>query len=201
MINKNIGCYLLSILIILLPINLYSDDQLIVRQISKHLETLQEFDCNFIQLNPDGSVAEGNLIYSKNRIRINYSTPYKITFIAKRNKAMYFNEDLMEVEYFNPKKTILNVFESIFNLTEMPKDSYEINSQDKIVEVFLKEIETDEIKDFSILFENNPMTLKKIQWNTENGRSKFTIFNLNKNIVVDQKTFSMVSPIKSEVTN
>ena len=35
--------------------------------------------------------------------------------IIDKNKAMYFNEDLQEIEYFNPKNSIADYFYQIFN--------------------------------------------------------------------------------------
>ena len=48
------------------------------------------------------------MIYSNNKIRLQYTVPTKIIFIAREKKAMYFNQDLEEVEYFNTKRAELS---------------------------------------------------------------------------------------------
>ena len=83
----------------------------------------------------------------------------------------------------------------MFNLTEMPKNSYSINSKNDVINLNFDEIGVDQIVEFSIFFQNNPIELKKIKWTGESGESIFSIFNIDKNIEIHKKTFSMVNPI------
>ena len=48
------------------------------------------------------------------RIKIQYNKPSNIIFILKNDKAMYFNVDLQEVEYFNTKNSIADIFFDVF---------------------------------------------------------------------------------------
>ena len=105
-----------ALLTLFFPIQLISAENSLSKNISKYIDELKQFICNFIQSNPDGTISEGRMIYSENRIRVNYTKPYSVTFVAKKNKAMYFNEDLMELHYFNPDKTAFNMFKSFFEL-------------------------------------------------------------------------------------
>lgn len=195
MFNK-LSFYLILIIFVTLSFqkNLLSDE-LLIEQLSKYIEDLNKFKCNFIQLNPDGTISEGNMIYSDNKIKISYLKPSAITFIAREKKAMYFHEDLLELHYFNPNKTAFSLFTSMFNLTEMPKNSYSINSKNDVINLNFDEIGVDQIVEFSIFFQNNPIELKKIKWTGESGESIFSIFNIDKNIEIHKKTFSMVNPI------
>ena len=195
MYNKNYLVYIFLAGFLFICPQLIFAKNFIEQDISKYLDSLKDFSCNFIQANPDGTVSEGSLIYSKNKIRINYITPSKITFIAKKNKAMYYNEDLMELHYFNPNKTAFNIFKSFFNLNKMPKDTYNITSNNNVINIEVKKIEVDEISEFDIVFQNNPIELKKIHWSGVDGESTFSIFNLNSGIIINKKTFSMVNPI------
>ena len=133
--------------------------------------------------------------YAKNKIRVNYTKPYNVTFVAKKNKAMYFNKDLMELHYFNPNKTAFSMFKSFFELHNMPKDTYKIVENNNVINVELKKIEVDNISNFSIIFQNNPIELKKIKWSGVDGDSTFSIYNLNSEIIINKKTFSMLNPI------
>ena len=134
------------------------------KNLSQYMTDLEKFKCNFIQYNPDGTISEGNMIYSKNRIRINYTKPSLNTFIAREKKAMYFNEDLMEVHYFNPNKTAFSIFKSIFNFNEMPEDSYKFSAKNNFMSLEILKTNIDEIKKFEVVFQDNPVELKKIKW-------------------------------------
>lgn len=162
--------------------------------ITYYLKTLKSFECNFIQASPDGSVSEGKMIYSDNKVKINYETPSKITFVVKGNKAMYFNEDLMEVEYFNPKKTALKTIQTLFDLENASKESYEIYIKEKVLEVKLIANKIENVNSFSVFFQTDPMELKKIEWRDEVGKSVFSILNIINNKDFDKKVFSMVNP-------
>ena len=166
-----------------------------VNNISQYLKKINEFGCDFIQSNPDGSVSEGNMIYSNNKIRLQYTVPTKIIFIAREKKAMYFNQDLEEVEYFNPNKTILGIFKSIYKLNEMSKESYEIKIKNGVIELVIKDLLVEELNSFSIIFQNNPVVLKKIQWEALDGKSTFAFYNINRNVTIDKKTFNLANPL------
>ena len=167
----------------------------ITKNISKYINELKQFNCNFIQSNPDGSISEGNMVYSENKIKIDYTKPSNITFVAKKNKAMYYNEDLAEVHYFNPNKTAFSMFKSFFNLHGMPKDAYNIIENNNVINVELKKIEVDNISNFIIVFQNSPIELKKIKWSSADGDSTFSIYNIDSDIIINKKTFSMLNPI------
>lgn len=184
-----------ALLTFFFPIQLISAENSLSKNISKYIDELKQFSCNFIQSNPDGTISEGRMIYSENRIRVNYTKPYSVTFVAKKNKAMYFNEDLMELHYFNPDKTAFNMFKSFFELHIMPKDTYEIIENNNVIDIKFKKIEVDSISNFSIIFQNNPIELKKIEWSGVDGDFTFSIYNLNSEIIINKKTFSMLNPI------
>ncbi len=174
--------------------NIYADENN-AYELSKYLKSLNKFKCDFIQANPDGSLSEGEMTYYEKKIKIIYQKPTKITFISKNNKAMYFNEDLMEVEYFSPDKTALKFFEMIFNLSNLSDESYTLVGRNDLIEITLHNMEIEEISEFKVIFQNKPIALKKVFWKTEGGGSVFSIFNINKGIVIDKKTFSMVNPL------
>ena len=183
------------LLTLLFSLQSISAENLLSKNISKYIYELKKFKCNFIQSSPDGTVSEGSMIYSENKIRVNYIKPYVVTFVAKKNKAMYFNEDLMELHYFNPDKTAFHIFKSFFELHNMPKDTYEIIENNNVINVELIKILVDDISNFSIIFQNSPIELKKIKWTGDDGNYTFSIYNLNSEVVINKETFSMVNPI------
>ena len=163
--------------------------------IAEYIIGLKNFKCNFIQANPDGSISEGTMIYSDKKIRIDYESPSKIIFIAREKKAMYFNKDLEEVHYFNPNKTAFNIFNSIFDLNNLSKDLYTIKIEESVIEILMNNLNVEDIKVFKIIFQNNPLLLKKIIWEETSGKSVFSVYNIEKNPLTSKKTFSMAHPL------
>ena len=55
------------------------------------------------------------LFIKENRLRIEYILPTELVFILKKNKAMFYNKELQEVQYFNPKNTAGEFLLNLFN--------------------------------------------------------------------------------------
>ena len=162
-------------------------------KISEYLSNNKEFASSFIQYS-DGSFQEGEFFLKKNRLRIEYNTPAKIIFVIKDGNAMYYNLDLKEVEYFNPKNTAAKIFFDFFydkKFLEGIKFNNENNSFDFVKKIKIK----DEINNIKIIFEKSPIKLRKIEISNSDGFTSFTIVNANYNPVLDDKIFSLANPL------
>ena len=191
---KNIS-YLIFFFFIIFFQTVLKSEESSIEILSNYLSELKHFKCNFIQLNPDGTVSEGNLIFSDNKIKISYLKPTKITFIAKRNKAMYYNETLQEVHYFNPDKTAFNIFKSLFQIKDMVKDDYIMKESNDVLKIIFNKFNIEELIEFTIFFERNPIVLKKFEWIDVSGKFTFSILDINGLVDVNKKTFNMANPL------
>ena len=127
------------------------------------------------------------------RLRIEYTTPTNLVFVLKKNKAMYFNKDLNEVEYFNPKKTMADVFFKVFNDPSFFAD-FLIKSETNYI-ILEKVIGLDERQiNVQLVFEDSPLVIRKININDENSKITYSIIDPNFNPNLDIKFFSMVNP-------
>ena len=162
-------------------------------KILKYLSNNKEFSSSFIQYG-DGALQEGEFFLKKNRLRIEYSAPTQMVFVIKDNKAMYYNLDLKEVEYFNPKNTVAKIFFDFFydkKFLEDIKFNDENNSFNFIKKIKIK----DEINNIKIIFEKSPIKLRKIEINNSEGLTSFAIVNANYNPALDDKMFSLANPL------
>ena len=162
-------------------------------KILEYLSNNKEFSSSFIQYN-DGAFQEGEFFLKKNRLRIEYSAPTKIVFVIKDGNAMYYNLDLKEVEYFNPKNTVAKIFFDFFydkKFLEGIKFKNENNSFNFVKKIKIK----DEINNIKIIFEKSPIKLRKIEISNSEGFTSFTIINANYNPVLDDKMFSLANPL------
>ena len=167
----------------------------LIKKLSDYLLNTKEISSGFIQINDD-FLQEGNFYLKNNRLRIEYKQPNNIIIVVKNSNAMYYNVDLEEVQYFNPKNTVAKLFFNLFydnNFLDNAKYNFQNNS------LSLKKIyEIDGDKNsIEIYFEKSPLKLRKIELNSINGRILFGITDLNYNPNLDDKLFSLANPLLS----
>lgn len=163
-----------------------------VKGVLEYIYNTKEFSSKFIQVNQD-NVSEGSLYLKDDRIKLIYRSPTKIELTISKKKAMYFNVDLEEVEYFNPKKTMVFLFYDIFNNKDFFKNAIFKTTSDQIT--LKKKIKIEgEDANIEIILENNPLVIKKIIINYNENLIKFNIVSPNFNPKLDKKFFSMIDP-------
>ena len=161
-----------------------------------YIYNTKEFSSQFIQTE-NNSLSEGFLYLKDDRIKIEYTSPSKIQIILAKNKAMYFNKDLEEVEYFRPGKTAAKIFYDIFYDEKFFLDS-KILKENNFLKI-QKIIFIDKVKtNISLVFETNPIVIKKINIANEDGIIDFNILNPNFNPALGEKFFSMINPLTTK---
>ena len=157
-----------------------------------YLQNIKNFSANFIQ--SDGqSIEEGIVYIGKDRIKVDYFNPSKISIIMDKDKAMYVNYDLGEVQYFDPQNSAAGIFINIFkNNFFLDEAGIEIKNKNILLN---KELVKDDDK-FSllILFEQNPYVLRKINIEYNNTYYSVALSNHNFNTIFDKKFFTMANP-------
>ena len=160
--------------------------------LNDYIKKSNEFSAQFIQASNE-SLSDGFLYLDRERIKIEYINPSKITIILTETKAMYFNHDLNEVEYFNPTKTIGNIFYQIFYDNNFFKKTQLMIQTNSITAVKNIKIDEEEVT-LNIYFEQNPLILRKIEIKKNNENIIFSISNINHNPNFDKNFFSMIDP-------
>lgn len=157
-----------------------------------HLESIEEFSSQFLQTNGE-TIEEGNLYLKNKRIKIHYYSPSEIQIIIAQNKAMYFNKDLQELQYFNPKKSLAIFFYDIFYNKIFFNDAIFEEKNNYII--VTKNVIVDEEKiNLKIFVEQNPLIVRKLGIEKEDTEIMFSIMNHNFNPNLSNKFFSMIDP-------
>ena len=107
---------------------------------------------------------------------------------------MYFDEDLEEVNYFNPKKSLANIFYEFF----FSKIFFEnlIFKKEKNFLTIEKKLTTDEaVMKLKFYFETSPIVFRKIEIVDNDNKTTFSILNPNHNPELSNKFFSMANPL------
>ena len=156
----------------------------------------KEFQSSFLQ-EENGEISEGSLYLKDKRIKIQYEKPTKIQIIISEKKAMYYNEDLEEVEYFNPKNSTASIFYDIFY-----NQVFFLNAKTVKEKNFIKIEKKIDTKDgelnIEIFFENNPLIIKRISVKGLGQNINFNILNPNFNPNLNKKFFSMIHPLPKQ---
>ena len=133
-INSYIICILISLFFLIAEIGLSKETKKeVVQEILNESSKKTEFSATFLQSNGQ-TIEEGLLGIKNNRLRIEYISPSKIIIILAEDKAMYYNKDLEELEYFNPQKTQAKIFFDIFFEENFFEDSV-YSEKEKVLEI------------------------------------------------------------------
>ena len=163
-------------------------------KILNYLSNLKYFSASFLQ-NDGENLSEGKVYIGEKRVRAEYISPTKILIILDEDKAMYYDYELEEDEFFNPKNTNAWFFYDIFRNPIFFEDS---KIKTKNNELLLEKRGIDfEGKEFNIKvhFENNPLVLRGIEVMIHNDVLKLSIYNHAYNQDFDEDFFKLINPV------
>ena len=163
-------------------------------KILNHLNLLENFSASFIQ-NDNETLSEGRVYIGKERVRAEYLYPSKILIVLDEDKAMYYNYELEEDEFFNPKNTNAWFFYDIFRNPFFFEDGKIILKKNEII-LEKSGINTDDGGEYTIkvYFENTPLILRKIDVSISDGFLEISIFNHSYNEDFDESFFKLINP-------
>ena len=158
-----------------------------------YLNSLKYFSASFLQSDGE-NLSEGKVYVGTKRVRAEYFSPSKILIILDEDKAMYYNYELEEDEFFNPKDTYAWFFYEIFRNPIFFKDA---KFKKKNNELVLEKKGLDkEKRDFkiTIYLENNPLILRKVEVFIDKQFLQLSIYNHTYNEVFDSSYFKLINP-------
>ena len=162
-------------------------------KILDHLNSLQQFSASFIQNNGD-NLSEGKVYIGKKRVRAEYLYPTKILIVLDEDKAMYYNYELEEDEFFNPKNTNAWFFYDIFRNPNFFEKS-EILIKSNEIKLEKSDVDDDETRYIiKVYFENNPIILRKIEVTINDDFLEISLFDHNYNEHYDKSFFKLINP-------
>ena len=162
-------------------------------KILTHLNKLKNFSASFIQTDSE-NLSEGKVFVGNKRVRAEYFSPTKILIILDENKAMYYNYELEEDEFFNPKNTNAWFFYDIFrNPLFFTDGTIEVKDNELILKKNGFDIEDREFQ-IKVYFEKSPLVLRAVELKIENEVLKLSIYNHNYNEEFDKNLFKLINP-------
>ena len=190
--NKIIKLYLFIILVILFSNKVFSTTDHKTKVLN-HLNSLKFFSASFLQ--DDGeNLSEGKVYVGNKRIRAEYFLPTKILIILDKDKAMYYNYELEEDEFFNPKNTNAWFFYDIFRNPVFFQDGLiTVKNNELILEK--KGVDNEE-NNFTIKvkFEKKPLVLRSLEVLIADNFLKLSIYNHSYNEEFSKDFFKLINP-------
>ena len=190
--NEKYLSYFCIIIFLILSYKVESNTNIKIK-ILDHLNSLQYFSASFIQ-NDNETLSEGRVYIGEKRVRAEYLSPSKILIVLDEDKAMYYNYDLEEDEFFNPKNTNAWFFYDIFRNPYFFEDSKIIKKNKQII---LEKSGVDNQETMyliNVYFENNPLVLRKIEVFINDEFLQISIFNHNYNEDFEKNFFKLINP-------
>jgi len=180
--------YLIFLIIIFFSQGLIAET--LKSKIIKYNNDLKNSSALFLQ-NDGDSLEEGIIYFGIDRIKIDYTKPIKLTLILSEKKGIYTNHELRESQYFNTNKSYIKVFFKILkgdNFLDKPKmleNFVELNHDFSL---------NNNIYKIKIIYEYDPIKLRKIIILENNQKIEMGFYNHNNLETYEKKFFSMINP-------
>ena len=190
--NEKILYYFYIVISLFISFHVKANEDIKIR-ILNHFNSLQNFSASFIQKD-NTNLSEGKFYIGKHRVRVEYLYPTKILIVLDEDKAMYYNYELEEDEFFNPKNTNAWFFYDIFRNPHFFEKSKLLIKQNEII---LEESGVNHEKTqylIKVYFENKPIILRKIEIFINDDFLEISIFNHNYNENFDKDLFKLINP-------
>ena len=191
MFLRKIKLKLIVIVTIFLSTPLFSENNNFKKTLT-YLENLKDSSVSFIQ-DDNINLRMGEIYLGTNRVRVEYLDPEKILIILDNDKAMYYNYELDEDEFFDPKDTSAWFFYEIFNNPIFFVDA-KFTNKDNNLTIEKTGSSNENSYHLKILFETNPMVLRKILLTLNEEELILSLFNHKENITYDKNFFKLINP-------
>ena len=161
-----------------------------ISKILNYNASLVNSSAKFIQ-NDGIKIQEGKIYFGSDRIKIDYVHPQSLTLILSEKKGVYINHNLKESEYFNTNKSFIKFFFKLLKGNKFQEKPKLENNYIKINDSFIL---NDVHYHITVLYENNPIKIRKIRILEDNQNLEISFFDHNNLRFFDKKFFSMLDP-------
>jgi len=136
-----------------------------IESIENYLSNLKNFTADFVQISNTGNIAEGKFYLSRpNNLRVDYNPPEQIQIIANEKKLYYYDKELDEVTKVGMKRTPVSfLLSEEFSFDGKKIDVVDFQKGKRTMQISLKNRKKDELGIMTMVFDSNPLVLRKIR--------------------------------------
>ena len=171
-------------------------DEALLRRVESYLNGITTLTANFLQVNHDGSISEGELFLSRpGRMRIDYAPPLKIEIISDGEWITYIDRDLGQISQapLNGSHAELLVRNDLRFGEDVAVIS--ITSAANTVEITIARKENPEVGSMTLVFADHPLELR--QWAVVDAQrltTRVTLFDSRFGLTLDETLFEAPPP-------
>lgn len=192
---------LILTLFALLSLNAHADDKKDIKAVETYLNSIQTLSADFVQIASNGEKAEGHIYIEKpNKIRMEYNPPSNILIVGNGDYIVYYDKELEQITNIDyediPAAMILA------NTVSLGSKSLKVTSFNKdpgMTRIGLQYSEAADLGPFTLVFANNPFTLK--QWKVITPQSLEVSLSLYDSVIDGKLDPSLFRFSKREETN
>ncbi len=168
----------------------------LLRRIEAYLNGIDTLAANFLQVNHDGSISEGEIVIARpGRMRIDYAAPLKVEIISDGDWITYIDRELGQIS-----QAPLNGSHAEFLLREDLRFDDDvtvtgIKREANVVEITIARRENPEQGSVTLVFADKPLELR--QWlvvDPQRLTTRVTLFDTRFGLALDPALFEAPEP-------
>ena len=148
-----------------------------VRQVEDYLNSVKTLKANFLQVNDDGSIAQGVFYLSRpGRMRLNYTTPNKNFVVADGVFVYYWDDQLKQQTNAPIGSTLADIILRDHLKLAGDVTVTKVEHADGVIRVTVVETKDPAKGSITLIFEDHPLSLRK--WRVVDGQGSVTEVSL-----------------------
>ncbi len=168
----------------------------LLRRIEAYLNGIDTLAANFLQVNHDGSISEGEIVIARpGRMRIDYAPPLKVEIISDGDWLTYIDRELGQIS-----QAPLNGSHAEFLLREELRFGDDvtvtgIKREANVVEITIVRRENPDQGSMTLVFADKPLELR--QWSVVDPQrltTRVTLFDTRFGLALDPALFEAPPP-------
>ena len=173
--------------------NSFAIDNNIVELFKNYINNLNTMKSNFIQFDKNSSSMSEGVFYIKkpDKVRFEYTNPFRTLLIANGRVLTYYDIDLDEISTIPTKNTPINVFLN-FDLDKINIIDTKNNGKNVIIETSINV--ADVIYYVNYTFDKDVKNLISLNFKNNEEELDIDFFETELNVELDKKTFTFKSP-------
>ena len=173
--------------------NSFAIDNNIVELFKNYINNLNTMKSNFIQFDKNSSSMSEGVFYIKkpDKVRFEYTNPFRTLLIANGRVLTYYDIDLDEISTIPTKNTPINVFLN-FDLEKINIIDTKDNGKNVVVETSINV--ADVIYYVNYTFDKDVKNLISLNFKNNEEELDIDFFETELNVELDKKTFTFKSP-------
>lgn len=174
-------------------------DEALLQRVENYLNGITTLAANFLQINQDGSISEGEIIIARpGRMRIDYAPPLKVQIISTDGWITYIDRELGQIS-----QAPLNGSHADFLLRKQIRFGKDvvvsrIKRDANVVEITITRKEDPGVGSMTLIFADSPLELR--QWlvvDAQRLTTRVTLLDTRFGLPLDPSLFDAPEPFPS----